>query len=116
MEKILEIDGKEVRFKASGSTPRRYRQAFMRDLLLDMKSLIEAYKGAIEEDKPLDKVSLETFENVAYIMAKQGNEDIPDNPDEWLDEFGIFSVYNVLPEIITLWQLSNTGIAELKKK
>ena len=46
------------------------------------------------------------IENIAYIMAKHADSSIPDSPEEWLDEFSTFSIYQVLPKIIELWGLS----------
>ncbi len=46
---------------------------------------------------------LEIFENVAYIMAYHADHSIPGTIDDWLDEFEMFSIYQVLPEILELW-------------
>ena len=60
--------------------------------------------------------SLEMFENIAYIMAKHADPTIPDSPEEWLDEFSTFSIYQVLPKIIELWGLNVQTDVESKKK
>jgi hypothetical protein len=60
--------------------------------------------------------SLEMFENIAYVMAKHADNNIPDNPEDWLDEFGTFSIYQVLPELIKLWGLNVQTQVESKKK
>ena len=41
--------------------------------------------------------------NIAYVMAKHADPSIPDTPEEWLDGFNTFSIYQVLPQIIELW-------------
>lgn len=46
---------------------------------------------------------MEIFENVAYIMACHADPSVPDTIDEWLDQFEMFSIYEVLPEILELW-------------
>ena len=51
----------------------------------------------------LDTFSLEMFENIAYVMAKHADTNIPDTPEEWLDGFNTFSIYQVLPQLIELW-------------
>ena len=57
------------------------------------------------------------FENVAYLMAKQAGEPVPDTPDEWLDSMdGVFSVYEVLPVILELWGANLATTSTLKKK
>ena len=63
----------------------------------------------------LDMFSLEMFENIAYIMAKHADPTIPDSPEEWLDEFSTFSIYQVLPKIIELWGLNVQTDVESKK-
>ena len=55
------------------------------------------------------------FENIAYIMAKHADPSIPDSPEEWLDEFSTFSIYQVLPKIIELWGLNVQTDVESKK-
>jgi len=59
--------------------------------------------------------SLEMFENIAYIMAKHADPSIQDTPEEWLDEFNMFSIYQVLPKIIELWGLNVKVDVEAKK-
>ena len=48
-------------------------------------------------------------------MAKHADGSIPDTPEEWLDEFGTFSIYQVLPKLIELWGLNVRTDAEAKK-
>ena len=112
MESIIEIDGKKVPFKATASTPRRYRSRFGRDFLVDFRKL----EGEMNSREDLTSEALTIFENLAYTMAKQADPDIPSEPDDWLDEFETFSIYLVLPEIVKLWKLSELPTAEQKKK
>lgn len=62
-----------------------------------------SYKGSKEEGEEFAIDDLEIFENVAYIMAYHADNTIPDNIDDWLDQFEMFSIYEVLPEILALW-------------
>ena len=55
------------------------------------------------------------FENIAYTMAKHADPAIPDDVEEWLDGFNMFSIYQVLPELIKLWGLNVKTDAEAKK-
>ena len=109
------IDGKEVPFKASAAIPRIYRIKFHRDIYKDLDTLSKAVGDENEENSRLDMFSLEMFENIAYIMAKHADPSIPDTPEEWLDEFSTFSIYQVLPEIIKLWGLNVETQVESKK-
>ena len=111
----VEIDGKQVPFKASAAIPRIYRIKFNRDIYKDLRSLEKAVGEGDEENSNLDLFSLEMFENIAYVMAKHADPNIPDTPEEWLDEFNTFSIYRVLPSIIELWGLYVLTVVESKK-
>ena len=111
----IEIDGKQVPFKASAAVPRIYRIKFQRDIYRDLAALEKAVGKNEEGASNLDMFSLEMFENIAYVMAKHANPAIPDSPEEWLDEFNTFSIYQVLPKIIELWGLNVKTDVEAKK-
>ncbi len=115
MVKNIEIDGKQVAFRASAAIPRIYRMKFQRDIYKDLAALEKAVGDNSEEVSNLDMFSLEMFENIAYIMAKHADADIPDSPEEWLDGFNTFSIYQVLPKIIELWGLNVKADVEAKK-
>ena len=116
MTKKIQIDGKDVVFKASAAIPRIYRLKFHRDIYKDLRDLEKAVDSSSAEDSNLDLFSLEMFENIAYIMAKHADPTaVPDSPEEWLDEFSTFSIYQVLPEIIELWGLNVQSDVESKK-
>lgn len=109
MEKVINVGGKEVGFKSTASTTRRYRQRFGSDLFADMSKLVVNANQLTAGD-------LQCFENIAFIMAQQYDPTVPNDPDEWLDGFEMFSIYQILPQIIELWGLSNTTLSESKKK
>ncbi len=116
LTKTIEIDGQQVTFRASAAIPRLYRIKFQRDIYKDLAALENAV-GKNDEDKSnLDMFSLELFENIAYIMAKHADKSVPDTPEEWLDAFGTFSIYKVLPEIIELWGLNMKSDVQSKKE
>ena len=113
--KKIEIDGKQVPFKASAAIPRIYRIKFNRDIYKDLRSLEKAVGEGDEQNSNLDLFSLEMFENIAYVMAKHADPNIANSPEEWLDEFNTFSIYQVLPSIIELWGLNVQTDIESKK-
>ena len=115
MKKTIENDGKQVQFKASAAIPRIYRVKYGRDIFKDLMKLEKALNSNNAEDSGLDTFSLETFENIAYLMAKHADPSLPDTAEEWLDEFSVFSIYQVLPEIIELWGL-NVQTQSVSKK
>lgn len=116
MTKKIEIDGKEVLFKASAAIPRIYRIKFQRDIYKDLSALEKAIGKNVEDASTLDTFSLEMFENIAYVMAKHADANIPDTPEEWLDGFNTFSIYQVLPQLIELWGLNVQTDISAKKK
>ncbi len=113
--KKIKIDDREVAFKASAAIPRIYRLKFQRDIYKDLSVLEKAVGSNDEKESNLDLFSLEMFENIAYIMAKHADANIPDTPEEWQDEFSTFSIYQVLPELIKLWGLNVQTDAQSKK-
>ena len=115
MTKTISIDGREVTFKASAAVPRLYRLKFRRDIYKDLAELDKAVDKNDPEHSTLDSFSLELFENIAFIMAKHADPSIPDSPEDWLDEFNTFSIYQVLPQIIELWGLNVATDIESKK-
>lgn len=116
MKQNIEIDSRQVPFRASAAIPRIYRLKFHRDIYKDLKSLEKSIGDGNEESSNLDMFSLEMFENIAYIMAKHADPSIPDNPEDWLDEFNTFSIYQVLPQLIQLWGLNTQTDVDSKKK
>ena len=115
MTQTIEIDGKQVPFRASAAIPRIYRLKFHRDIYKDLRELEKSIGKGDEENSNLDLFSLEMFENIAYIMAKHADANIPDTPEAWLDEFNTFSIYQVLPKLIELWGLNVATQVESKK-
>lgn len=116
IKKTITVDGIEVPFKASAAVPRLYRIKFRRDIYKDFAALQTSVQEGDEDASTLDIESLEVFENIAYIMAKHADlENVPDNPDEWLEAFNTFSIYEVLPQLIELWGLNVETQAESKK-
>jgi len=113
--KKIEIDGQMVAFKASAAIPRIYRLKFQRDIYKDLRLLEKSVGDGNEENSNLDLFSLEMFENIAFVMAKHAEPSIPDTPEEWLDGFNTFSIYQVLPQLIELWGLNVKTDVEAKK-
>lgn len=113
--------------RATALIPRLYRFKFGRDMIADMNTLQKNFnkarslrKDATEEEiaeTQLSVLDLTIFENVAWLMARQADPEIPDNPDEWLETIdGVFSIYEVLPVIIDLWQWNTATTSVPRKK
>lgn len=116
IKKNICIDGKEIPFKASAAVPRMYRLKFRRDIYKDFVTLQASIKNDDAEHSMLSIASLEVFENIAYIMAKHADpENVPSDPDAWLEQFDVFSIYQILPELLALWGFNVETQVESKK-
>ena len=115
IEKTVNISGQDVKFRSSATVPRLYRVKFKRDIFKDLSKLEKAYNKKSGKDEDLQIDDLEIFENVAYIMAYHADPTIPKTIDEWLDQFEMFSIYQVLPEILELWGANMLTDIEAKK-
>lgn len=115
--KTVQIDGKDVTFRASAAIPRMYRIRFRRDIYQDMAQLTREVDANDPNKSEIELDNLEMFENIAYLMAKHADPDsVPNTPEEWLEQFNTFSIYTILPKIIELWGLNTEQQAESKKK
>ena len=135
MRKTIIIDGKECEFKSSAAIPRMYRLKFGRDIFVDMQRIKndmdaqnrlkedlkkKAEKNGEEFDESqfesyLPVKSLEIFENIAFLMHKHGDPSQPSEIEAWLDQFETFDIYEVLPEILELWNKENKQMSKPKK-
>ena len=120
MVKTIKIGDKEVKMRASALIPLLYRNKFNRDIYKDLTSLVDDINS-----KNPDIENMQIVERLAYLMAKQGDNDetgkhlgnIPDTIEEWLDTFDdVFAIYEASGEILSLWGNSKQSIAESKKK
>lgn len=133
MTKEIIIGGKSYKFRSTAAIPRMYRLRFNRDIFVDMEKLAENIEASekkqeaerivaesegteYKESSSLPIDSLEMFENIAYLMNKHGDPSQPEDIDTWLEQFDTFNIYEILPEILELWNLNNKGISVSKKK
>ena len=127
----VEYNGGKLGLRASALTPRLYRIKFGRDMIVDLNNLKknfdkvrkskEAAAEGAENDTAdvieLSVLDLTIFENVAYIMARQYDKTIPATVDEWLDSItAVFTVYEILPAILEMWQLNQQTTSVPAKK
>lgn len=104
MKRTITIDGKEITFIANAKTPLFYKQWVGEDLLVIMPKL---------QNDP--SATLDVFSKLAYVMARQADPEAGEL-DEWLDQFGIFSLYNALPQLTDMWGVENKTTVAPKKK
>ena len=112
MEKTIKIGEKEILMKATGNTPKRYRNEFNEDLLIKLQNLYNHLNHKTGEFQ--GEVDLSVVENLAYIMAKQADPEIG-SIEEWLDEFEVADIYNAMPQILGVWGSSTETLSRPKK-
>lgn len=132
MRKDINIGNITCHFKSSAAVPRMYRLLFGKDLFKDMsklaseleeserkekerKEMLEAEGKAYYKSSTLPISSLETFENIAFVMNKHGDPSQPSDIDEWLEQFETFDVYEILPQLLAMWQKENQQFSTPKK-
>lgn len=113
MEKTIEIDNKNIRFKSTAATPLRYKAQFGKDFFVDIMKLssIEGLNSKKFNLKKIDKLDFEVFYNIIWVLAKTANKTIPE-PMTWLDGFEKFPLFEIIPELQDLILAS----IETKKK
>jgi len=114
MEKILTIDGRQVKFKSTGAFLLRYKAQFGRDAIQDILRLQSAIDNK-NQIKNIDTLDLEVFYNLIWTLAKTADPSIPP-PLEWLDEFSEFPLMDIIPEIVDMIFSCLSSTAESKKK
>lgn len=121
MDKVIRIDDRDVEFRATARTPRLYRAIIGRDMIIDMNNLSKSYKKIVEakkegKEETFSSQELMVFEDAAYVMARHATPDIEEKtPDEWLDTFGMFSIYEILPQLLVLWGENQKTTSKAKK-
>lgn len=122
MDKVIRIDDRDVEFRATARTPRLYRMLIGRDMITDMSKLSKSFKRVQEaekngEDYSFTSQDLQIFEDTAYVMARHATPDMEEKTaDEWLDTFDMFSIYEVLPDLLILWGENQRTTSTPKKK
>jgi hypothetical protein len=107
----------QVKMKADASVPRLYRIKFKRDIFKDLGDLQSRLEKTKTEGEQLGALDLEMFENVAYLLAKHADPDnVPSDPDKWLEQFSMFSITEILPQILELWGFNMQTTSVPKKK
>lgn len=114
IKREIEVCGKLVPFRSSATIPRLYRAKFKRDIFKDLSKLEKYYKDNSTEGAAFQIEDLEIFENVAYIMAFHADNSIPGTIEEWLDQFEMFSIYEIMPQLLELW--GDNVMAEVQAK
>lgn len=113
MEKTIQINGIDCKFKTSGALPRIYRTTTGRDIFADMTAL-----DGVDDESALQSGVINTLEDVAYCMALHADPTTTDDVIEWLEQFGTFGLIKELPQILDLWtkEIESTSVPELNNE
>lgn len=95
MEKVINIDGKQIKFKSNAATPLRYKAQFNKDFFSEILKLENTGKN--KKDNPLE-IDMEVLYNISWILAKTADPSIP-GPIEWLERFEVFPIGEVIPQL-----------------
>ena len=107
IRKTIEIDGKPVEFRASALTPYQYKAMFGRDFLLDIQKVTKEMEGQDENASMISAEALRVFADAAYVMYLSAHPDEKfASADDWLDQFSMFSIYQIMPELSDLWGMN----------
>lgn len=106
MVKTIKIGNKDVKLNANAATPILYRTKFNRDLMQDLAPMFS------EEGTPY-----EVYAMLAYIMAQDAGEEVPEDYVDWLRGFdGLFDIVEALEDIMDVWNRSQQKTVTPKKK
>jgi hypothetical protein len=115
MEKIITIDGRQVKMKSTGAYLLKYKSQFGRDALRDVFKLYGVFDAETKEVKNLEALDLEVFYNLIWTLAKTADPSIGP-PEQWLDGFSEFPLMDIIPEVMELITSCIKSTAKSKKK
>ena len=108
LEKIINIDGKELRCVANGATPRLYRGFFHKDIFAGIQSA--ASENGIKDS--------EFLENLAFVMAMQGGSiSTGTKIEDWLGSMeSPTAILEASSELLEVFVSNLTTTSNAKKK
>lgn len=86
MEKIVTIEGQEIKLKTHGNTPNMYEAQFGADLFNEMNKMSK------------EGIKMSVFSNFLWLSAKIANPDILP-PDEWNASFESMPIASCFEEV-----------------
>lgn len=124
MEKIINIDGRDVKLKVNGGFLIKYKTRYKRDALQDIMKIFENVNSNelenLEDDltsqfRAMQSIDIEIFYRILHMMAKTGNPDITDDVEEWCCSFDNLPVFDLMEDIIELFLSSMTSNIQKKR-
>lgn len=111
MEKTININGKDIKFIANAANVFEYRDKFGGDMMTEITRITQATQNGAS----LPEGAIESFSKMAYIMAKEADNSVPDDIKEWLKNFEMFDIINAMPQLVELWTANIKGLSTQKK-
>lgn len=103
MEKIVTIDGKDVKLKSTAGTPRRFKAQFRRDYFAELIKLSKSFESLDTENpaemsyEDINHLDLDVMYDIIWVLAKTADSSIPE-PQAWLDSFDTFPLIDIINE------------------
>ena len=108
LEKI-DLNGKTIELRTSGTLPYIYRQLWHRDIFVDYDHLTSTAEKIRDESGKLISLKIdqaeyiETLERMTYAMAKHANPSLP-AIEIWLEQFSAGEHYELFQPVMKLWE------------
>lgn len=95
MERTIQIDGRDVKFRSSGAFPMIYRANTGRDLFAD---LVKISESAGDGEISFDTFDSQILEDVIWCLAKCADKGVQGKID-WFDTFDVFPIFEVFGQL-----------------
>lgn len=109
-ERIITIDGIDVKCKCSAYTYVKYRTVFKEDLMVAMQDMAKS----VGADGTIPDGAFAMLLQATYIMATQAGE--KRSFEDWLDQFGLFESMTGIQDVYLLLLGDKVTIEDAKKK
>ena len=110
MEKIIQIDGKDVPLRATAMNMVIYRSEFNKDIMEVSGAIVKA--GSTQDFTNLDSLGVA---RLIWTMAKTYDKDLP-SFEKWFSEIEMFPVLDILTECMELIMANLTSVSTIKPK
>ena len=119
MEKLIEIDGKQIYLKAHAGVPLMYKNYFNFDFFADALRFAKSCDAMMSDSSDLSQMTYEDLSHVdmnmfyrmLWIFAKAGKKDLPPL-ENWLEQFDELPLEEIAVPIVNMIE----GLMKGKKR
>ena len=121
-KKTIIKNGKEHHFAATAATPRKFRNHFKRDMLMELSNICKDVDAETMEalqngdvdaaNVDIEQVDMGLMEDMAYIMCI---DEKPATVEEWLEQFEMMDGIELVTEAFELWEDSEKTLVEAEE-